>query len=76
MNTLTISASTIIADARKLAKEKIVRRVWTNTGHVVVKLLNDRLKTISSLSDLDLLVHAVTVPATPLSYIVLKLVMN
>ena len=47
------STCTIFSAARKLAKEKKVLQAWTNTGYVVVKLLNDRLKTISSLSHLD-----------------------
>ena len=40
---LTKSTGTIFAAARKLAKEKKVLRASTKTGHVVVKLINDRL---------------------------------
>lgn len=50
---LTHNASKIHATARRLVREKKLLQTWTRHGHVVIKLLDNHVKTVSSLSELD-----------------------
>ena len=50
---LTKSTNTIYAAARQLLKDHRIQGAWTFNGNVVIKLLNNKTKTILSVSQLS-----------------------
>lgn len=50
---LTQNTSKIHATARRLVRSEKLQQTWTHHGRVVIKLLDNRIKTIMSLSELD-----------------------
>ena len=50
---LTKSTNTIYAAAHRLLKDYRIQGVWTFNGNIVIKLLNNKIKTILSVSQLS-----------------------
>ena len=55
---LTKRTSQLFAEARKVMKAKRINKTWTYNGRVVVKLRDETIRTINSLSELESLVSA------------------
>lgn len=55
---LTKRTSQLFAEARKVMKAKRINKTWTYNGRVVVKLRDETIRTINSLTELESLVSA------------------